>query len=109
MSIIAGIFVIILAVSIPSPLSIGMYWTLMLSAMLSLICGLSGKFSAKQYVCGVVLGSIFVVLANFAFSAQLSFLLAIFQVLPAMVSALGFSAGCLLSKSAVKPHNNHGQ
>ncbi|MDH5433966.1 MAG: hypothetical protein OEY19_08465 [Gammaproteobacteria bacterium] len=90
MSITAGFLIIIIASYIPSPVSIGIYWPALLVAIPSAILGISGKVKYFGYAIGILIGSILYVAVNISGWAQMSIMMAFFQLILSIIAVLVF-------------------
>lgn len=97
LSILAGIFVIVVSALIPSLLPIGIFWSISVAVLLSIICGVSGKFTMFKFSVGVVIGSVIWVGINFGSWGQLGVMLAVFQIAPTFASILAFCIAYIFS------------
>ena len=76
-SLVLGLLVMVGSFSIPSPFSIGIYWSLLLALVFGITAGLSKKISSTQFLYGLFVGYIALFIYALAFLTLLSFLLAI--------------------------------
>lgn len=107
MSLELGILIMLFSSIAPGLLLTGVYWSLLISGVLSITLGLTGKHSAVGFNTGVVLGSFIWVAVNFNSWGHSAVSLSVFQLILTVVTILAFTVASFFRPIESKNEKNN--